>query len=837
MRRLSWRNLRKKVVSAGSLNSSSGEKSSSEPRRRASARRASDTESEEVVVFQQAPEPVVDYDHYSCPICFRTRAECREQQQQQQVEPEGGTIANDSSSEQGGAITDEEDSSANSHAVAKIPTSSFTLVRSRASAGDACGHLFCLECVEHLLLHHRHRSYARTLTQEQKHRVPTTGDCPVCRAPLFYLDLVRVVEEEDSADSDNGKLFSVKPPPPPPVHAPLSRLSELPAALRGAVFAPAANGSDGVGKGSFHFPSGGLDNDSSDDDDKPMPAVHCNMELITGRPSIDMDGPQHYHAPTRTWQGGSKDYRVVLCFSENFQWVRRGFMMVIQRPENENDSNHPGTFLSGHWSVKVVAEQPKNKEEEKKKEEDSSSDVQPPHPFAAVTGIHVSRNCFCLSADDNDWWRCERDGEAGITCRPAYMPDSNGNNSNINRTKKNRNMTFSCQWDWAAQPAGPLAVGARLEWRMHPKPNASNNTKNNNKTNASKNNTTNNTNTATTTMEWIRQTPVPLRPPHTTMQLGGPEGVSYQRVMDTNITPQSPSPQHNRESVWGNVFCRNHKVGMASFHFVRPPLNDRIGENDAGADAAADSDEAEVYLSYEHPDTAAWPGLDNGAPLPTRLPFRNCSFPDPHSFRGHICWLQDCGTTYRGAVRWEYEMRFDAEFLCVVAGIAHQVCESEEEDFDDDVDINVEEEKEPAGPVMVVRELARFGHSWVYRNAALFDEFARQIAGTSEPYGALVETLPVLRELLFTLRGDSNNTTNDGEAETETENNDNNQNNNTSKDDSRDQMMMLALPSQDALDEYLERYNAEAETCRILKLLFAGALLDPNRGPENYANG
>jgi hypothetical protein len=36
-------------------------------------------------------------------------------------------------------------------------------------------------------------------------------------------------------------------------------------------------------------------------------------------------------------------------------------------------------------------------------------------------------------------------------------------------------------------------------------------------------------------------------------------------------------------------------------------------------------------------------------------------------FRGEICWLEDFGTTWEGAKKWSYEMKFDSELSYIVS--------------------------------------------------------------------------------------------------------------------------------------------------------------------------
>ncbi len=94
-------------------------------------------------------------------------------------------------------------------------------------------------------------------------------------------------------------------------------------------------------------------------------------------------------------------------------------------------------------------------------------------------------------------------------------------------------------------------------------------------------------------------------------------------------------------------------MGLASYHFVSP-----TGEGEEGA-----------YISYEHERCSVWPPLDDGSPIPYRVPFKNHSYDSvTRTFRGRIAWMELYNTTWQGNNEWEYEIVFDSEFVCIIKG-------------------------------------------------------------------------------------------------------------------------------------------------------------------------
>ena len=123
-----------------------------------------------------------------------------------------------------------------------------------------------------------------------------------------------------------------------------------------------------------------------------------------------------------------------------------------------------------------------------------------------------------------------------------------------------------------------------------------------------------------------------------------------------NVHPhndQKLGPVYQAEHLWGNTFCQGFCVGMASYHFLQP---DSSGNYSA-------------YISYESPRTEAWPSLDNGEPVPSRVPFRNIQWEsESRTFKAEIPWEQDYGTTWMNESLWQYEITFDQSYMFVVSG-------------------------------------------------------------------------------------------------------------------------------------------------------------------------
>jgi hypothetical protein len=205
-------------------------------------------------------------------------------------------------------------------------------------------------------------------------------------------------------------------------------------------------------------------------------------------------------------------------------------------------------------------------------------------------------------------------------------------------------------------------------------------------------------------MNWIRESrPPPIQPSSTggsavavkVTPIGEELGRRYRRVDEAFVNQTlsaSLLPTYHADTVWGNVYCQHFTVGLASYHFVRPP------SSESGQDGL-------VYIFYEHGKVSQWPLLDNSQPIPARVAFRNISFPDPFTFRGQICWWQDYGTTCQGMARWEYEMKFDRQFICIVSGTVNCASRNETD----------------------VKEMSQYGSSLIYCNAALYSLFVSQV--------------------------------------------------------------------------------------------------------------
>jgi hypothetical protein len=167
----------------------------------------------------------------------------------------------------------------------------------------------------------------------------------------------------------------------------------------------------------------------------------------------------------------------------------------------------------------------------------------------------------------------------------------------------------------------------------------------------------------------------------------GPRGSSFHRLKRRIAAEQSPT--WNPLDVWGNTFMQSEKIGFASYHF--------------------DRSSGQVYISYEHDDCCYWPPLDDGSPVPSRVPFINTSYDATlRVFRGEIAWKHMYHTSWNGSEAWNYEMTFDTEFTCIVSGTVHSVSHGQSV------------------------ELSEYGQSLVYVNAALKQYVEQKLARMDE---------------------------------------------------------------------------------------------------------
>lgn len=177
-----------------------------------------------------------------------------------------------------------------------------------------------------------------------------------------------------------------------------------------------------------------------------------------------------------------------------------------------------------------------------------------------------------------------------------------------------------------------------------------------------------------------------------------PISVNDSTLMCRATPPKYPSSvqlPYASDSFWGNIFCQQYMVGLASYHFVKKPNSDGTDKDGGGI----------AYISYDHKMTSVWPPLDDGRPVPSRVFFRNITCPDQYTFRGSICWYEDYQTTWNGCCRWDYEIKFDTAFLCIRTGTVHS--------------ISMNHDNENVAETEVVSIMSTFGVELNYINAGI----------------------------------------------------------------------------------------------------------------------
>jgi len=256
-------------------------------------------------------------------------------------------------------------------------------------------------------------------------------------------------------------------------------------------------------------------------------------------------------------------------------------------------------------------------------------------------------------------------------------------------------------WDWRAAPSGP-EIGAKLEWNPVARPDSIDSDNDDHRVPLTWKRLTESSSTGGQLGVW-------------TSYIGGASGQILRRLDSSSRLQPRPPPTYVLSGLNGNTFCQQFRVGLASYHFESTRPGDIDNANRTNGPAAA-AEGCTAYISYEHPDTAHWPPLDNGMPVPDRIYFHDVSFPTPYTFRGTIKWAEDTGTTWGGMAKWEYVMVFDSQYTCIVNGHVLSYTSDDNE---------------------LPRELSRYGETLVYINAALFDVFLRALSPAQA-----VETTP-----------------------------------------------------------------------------------------------
>lgn len=214
------------------------------------------------------------------------------------------------------------------------------------------------------------------------------------------------------------------------------------------------------------------------------------------------------------------------------------------------------------------------------------------------------------------------------------------------------------------------------------------------------------------TISWTRLEAVP-RQHAPVITPYGPTGLQYRRYTEPpeaaagdGAAEVLPRPVRIPETIWGNTFVQGLRVGVASYHFLPLAGEDLsagtvvVGREEPGEEGLVDGGqhqqqqelevaeeyqqehderrqqqphEMRAYISYEHPDCAAWPPLDNGAPVPARVYFRDVRYDAAaRRFQGVIDWEGEYGTSWNGAARWQYDFICDPGFHLIVAGSVTQ---------------------------------------------------------------------------------------------------------------------------------------------------------------------
>lgn len=153
---------------------------------------------------------------------------------------------------------------------------------------------------------------------------------------------------------------------------------------------------------------------------------------------------------------------------------------------------------------------------------------------------------------------------------------------------------------------------------------------------------------------WVREGESFLYNDTLSEELSIGDDVTYSiREKDKLFRPIDASAEYVSGTIWGNTFVQGFLVGLASYHF--------ISEDGEGIEGA--------YISYESPECSVWPTLDDGSPVPYRVPFTNIRWDvATRTFTGTIEWQSTYGCGWQGNDLWTYEMVFDRNFLCIVSG-------------------------------------------------------------------------------------------------------------------------------------------------------------------------
>ena len=381
-------------------------------------------------------------------------------------------------------------------------------------------------------------------------------------------------------------------------------------ALGGAVFVDAGS-LGGIGKGSFHFPA--TDPCAGDEKDSKTSGFYYNTEN-TPEQLRPPNEPVHWYFPRPYYY-----HAPTRTFSATFPFEPSDF------PSTSRKQAHIRVVLTFSHDMQFVT---RGVVVKRRQEYASLHEFQSVYPMDGVWSVESASETTRRTINRH---RTDHSFLIGVGRTQIRLVGPLSN--------PNLPVSQTATFDLSKQPTGPH-IGETLDWRRLSQQDSSGDGDN-----------------STIVERWTRvsmleQSALDALPLDSIAPIGGRSGRIFKRLHADNSSPASTPPTYRADCLWGNIFCQGGRVGLASYHFVGP---------------------SEAYISYEHTATSQWPPLDNGMPIPSRVAFHNTRQSDPHTFCGQICWLEDFGTTWQGCRRWDYEMRFDPQFLCIVSGAVHSV--------------------------------------------------------------------------------------------------------------------------------------------------------------------